>query len=109
MVHAFFLRMLTRDLIAMVDSSLEEMTARAVSQLPWARRRIAQRVIAKHADAFYENLSAKLSEHPECSEMNLLANSERFNSSTMFSIDPDKLQKWIELILKILPLIIALF
>lgn len=93
----------------MIDSSLEEMTARSVAQLPWARRRIAQRVIAKHHDAFYEHLAAKLAEHPECSEMNLLANSERFSSSTMFSIDPEKLQKWIELILKLLPLIIALF
>lgn len=93
----------------MGDTNLKSMTEEAISRLPWARRRIAQRVMAKHPDAVLEHLAAKLAESPDAAEMHMMLNSEAFDGKTMMAIDPDKLEKWIMLILKILPLIIALF
>lgn len=84
------------------------MTEAAILRLPWARRRIAQRVMARDPDAFLELVAAKLAESPDAAELHEMINSEAFDGdTTMTAIDWEKLEKWIELILKFLPLIIA--
>jgi flagellar biosynthesis/type III secretory pathway protein FliH len=91
----------------MQETNLKTMTEAAISRLPWARRRIAQRVMARNPDAFLELVAAKLAESPDADELHATINSETFDGMTMMEIDWEKLEKWIELILKFLPLIIA--
>ena len=83
------------------------MTEAAIARLPWARRRIAQRVMARNPDAFLELVAAKLAESPDAAELHATINSEAFDGMTLMAIDWEKLEKWIDLILKFLPLIIA--
>lgn len=91
----------------MQETNLKTMTEAAIARLPWARRRIAQRVMARNPDAFLELVAAKLAESPDAEELHATINSEAFDSTTMMAIDWEKLEKWIDLILKFLPLIIA--
>lgn len=94
----------------MEETNLKLMTETAIWRLPWARRRIVQRVMARDPDAFLELVAAKLAESPDAADLHATIDSEAFDSdTTIIAIDPDKLEKWIMLILKILPLIIALF
>jgi len=90
------------------ETNLKLMTYEAISRLPWARRRIAQRFMARDPDTFLELVAAKLAESADAEELHAIIDSEAFDSdTTMSAIDWEKLEKWIDLILKILPLIIA--
>lgn len=91
----------------MQETNLKTMTEAAIARLPWARRRIAQRVMARNPDAFLELVAAKLAESPDAAELHATINSEAFDGATLMAIDWEKLEKWIDLILKFLPLIIA--
>lgn len=91
----------------MQETNLKTMTESAIARLPWARRRIAQRVMARNPDAFLELVAAKLAESPDAAELHATINSEAFDGMTLMAIDWEKLEKWIDLILKFLPLIIA--
>lgn len=89
--------------------SVRELTDQAINKLPWARRKSAQWMMRRHGEEIVDHMIAKLCDEPECSDCVPMMNAEGFDGSMKLAIDPDKIAKWIELILKYLPIILAFF
>lgn len=100
-----------------VTKSVDEMIDDAIERLPFLRRRIVQRKLASNPEKREEiadQVLLKMSEDPQASAVfgsSIAAGmaSGSITAKTPFSLDIDKLEQLIQLILKYLPQILQLF
>lgn len=89
--------------------SVRELTEQAIEQLPWAKRISARWMMRRHGDEIVAHMVANLVDEPECCDCVPMMNAVGSSGDMKLAIDPDKIAKWIELILKYLPIILAFF
>ena len=89
--------------------SLRSTVDDAIDKLPFAKRLSARYLMRRHGDEIVAHMAAKLVDEPECCDQEPIMNSAGFHGDVQMAIDPDKIAKWIELILKFLPIILAFF
>jgi len=100
-----------------VTKSVDEMIDDAIERLPFLRRKIVQRNLARNPEKREEiadQVLLKMSEDPQASAVfgsSIAAGmaSGSITAKTPFSLDIDKLEQLIQLILKYLPQILQLF
>lgn len=103
--------------MATVTKSVDEMIDDAIERLPFLRRKIVQRNLARHPhkrEEIADQVLLKISEDPAAiaifgSSIAEGIASGSITAQTPFSIDIDKLEQLIQLILKYLPQILQLF
>ena len=93
----------------MVAMSVRDLTEQAIQKLPWARRKSAEWMMRRHGDEIVAHMTAKLVQEPACADCVPMMNAEGSSGDMKMAIDPDNIAKWIELILKYLPMILAFF
>ena len=93
----------------MVAMSVRDLTEQAIRHLPWAKRKSAEWLMRRHGEEIVAHMTAKLVDEPECAACVPMMNAEGSSGDMKMAIDPDKVAKWIELILKFLPIILAFF
>ena len=90
-----------------LDSLIDD----AVAQLPWARRRAYQRLLsrAKYRAEVVDHVAGEMVDEPCCQSIVPQLNAQEFDGQVMLAINPENLQKILDFIVSILPLIIKIF
>ena len=80
-----------------------------IDKMPWAQRRMAKRVMARHGDEVVDYVAFGMNEDPCCECCHATLNDETFTGDTVMAFNPDNLLKILDWIMKNLPAILALF
>jgi hypothetical protein len=91
--------------------TLNELIDQSVEQMPWARRRAYKRLLTmpRIRAEIVDHVASQIADEPCCSVIHAAVNEADFNGDVMLAVDPENLQKILDFILKILPLIIQIF
>jgi hypothetical protein len=90
-----------------LDSLIDD----AVAQLPFARRRAYQRLLnrPKYRAEVVDHVAENMLDEPCCAAVVPMLNSQEFDGKMMMAVDPENLQKILDFIATILPMILKLF